>query len=204
MNERTVRIRLAAMMGLVYAVQGAFWPLLAVHLQELGLGGRSRGWIFSTLAIGSTIVPLGAGQLVDRLMPAERFLTLAFALGTALLALLATGLVTQATSLFLLFLVYWMIVAPSYGLTNALAMRNLKDPERQFSGVRLWGTIGWMAAGWLVSMVMVWSGRHVPGTGTQEAFVVATALSFCVVVYSLTLPHTPPLAGRTWSGVKLA
>ena len=42
--------RLAAMMALVYSVQGSFWPLLAVHLQDLGLNGRaledgsSRPW----------------------------------------------------------------------------------------------------------------------------------------------------------------
>jgi hypothetical protein len=55
MLERRVGWRLAAMMALVYAVQGSFWPLLAVHLQALGLNGRSRGWIFATLALGSVI-----------------------------------------------------------------------------------------------------------------------------------------------------
>ena len=64
--------RLSAMMALVYAVQGSFWPLLAIHLADLGIGGRDRGWIFATLAIGSTAVPLGAGQLVDRLMATQR------------------------------------------------------------------------------------------------------------------------------------
>ena len=60
--------RLSAMMALIYAVQGSFWPLLAIHLADLGIGGRDRGWIFATLAIASTAVPLGAGQLVDRVM----------------------------------------------------------------------------------------------------------------------------------------
>jgi hypothetical protein len=63
------RWRLLAMMALVYAVQGSFWPLLAVHLADLGIGGRARGWIFATQAIAATAVPLGASQLVDRLMP---------------------------------------------------------------------------------------------------------------------------------------
>jgi hypothetical protein len=49
------------MMALVYAVQGSFWPLLAVHLADLGIHGRERGRIFATLAIGSLAVPLGAG-----------------------------------------------------------------------------------------------------------------------------------------------
>ena len=64
------------MMALVYAVQGSFWPLLAVHLADLGIHGRERGWIFATLAIASLAVPLGAGQLVDRFMATQRLLTL--------------------------------------------------------------------------------------------------------------------------------
>src|SRR4051794_4458324 len=61
-----MRARLSWMMALVYAVQGAFWPLLAVHLKDLGLAGRERGWVFATLAIGSCLMPLGAGHVVDR------------------------------------------------------------------------------------------------------------------------------------------
>src|SRR5438445_11473841 len=85
------RGRLAAMMALVYAVQGSFWPLLAVHLADLGIAGRDRGWIFATLAIGSAVVPMGAGQLVDRLMATQRLLALVSAVGTVLLAVLAAG-----------------------------------------------------------------------------------------------------------------
>jgi len=55
----------------VFGVQGSFWPLLAVHLADLGIAGRARGWIFATLALGSAVVPLGAGQLADRLMATE-------------------------------------------------------------------------------------------------------------------------------------
>jgi MFS family permease len=72
------RWRLAVMMALVYTVQGSFWPLLAVHLADLGIHGRERGWIFATMAIGSLAVPLGAGQLVDRFMATQRLLTLTY------------------------------------------------------------------------------------------------------------------------------
>src|SRR5262249_20175844 len=92
----SVRARLAALMALIYAVQGAFWPLLAVHLTDLGITSRERGWIFATLAIGSSAVPLGVGHLVDRIMPIQRYLALIYALGAALLVVLALGLTTQA------------------------------------------------------------------------------------------------------------
>src|SRR5262245_38779885 len=119
-NEPVQVWRLAAMMAMVYAVQGAFWPLLAVHLGDLALDGRARGWIFATLAMGAAVVPLGAGQLVDRLMPTQRFLALAHGLGVVLLALLASGLIDHSGSLFAIFLTYWMIVAPSFALCGSL------------------------------------------------------------------------------------
>jgi MFS family permease len=188
--------RLAAMMALLYAVQGAFWPVLAVHLGDLGLDGRARGWIFATLAMGSAIVPLGAGQLVDWLMPTQRVLALAHALGMVLLAVLASGLVHHADGLFLIFLAYWMIVAPSSALCSSLAMRHLDDPGRQFGGIRLWGTIGWMTSGWLVSLVMAGTAQNRTGRGAYEAFLVATLFSMGFAAYALTLPHTPPLSRR--------
>ena len=194
MIERRLGCRLAAMMALVYAVQGSFWPLLAVHLQDLGIDGRARGWIFATMAMGSLIVPLGAGQLVDRLIRTQRYLALAFSLGAFLLALLSSGSVIQPGSLFLLFLVFWLIIAPCFGLCNSLAMRHLENPERQFGVIRLWGTIGWMSAGWLVSLMMSLTGANQGGGGCNQAFVIALILSIIVGLYCLTLPDTPPLA----------
>lgn len=186
--------RLSAMMALIYAVQGSFWPLLAIHLADLGIDGRDRGWIFATLAIASTAVPLGAGQLVDRMMATQRVLSLIYALGTGLLVLLSSGWVGTSGGLFAIFLVYWMVTAPAYSLATALAMRNLDDPGRDFGWVRSWGTAGWMAAGWVVSLVMAASGSVRSGQGAYEALWVAAAFSAATSLYCLTLPHTPPMA----------
>ncbi|MBX6314883.1 MAG: MFS transporter [Isosphaeraceae bacterium] len=188
------RWRLAAMMALAYAVQGAWWPLLAVHLDDLGIPSRGRGWIFATMALASIATPLGAGQVADRLLATEQLLALIYGLGTGLLVLLALGVTTATGPLFLLFLTYWLLTAPGYGLCAALALRNLERPREQFGGVRLWGTFGWMAAGWVVSLVMVGRGSAQAGQGAFEAFVVAAVLSALLSAYSLTLPHTPPLA----------
>ncbi len=146
------------------------------------------------LAIGSTAVPLGAGQLVDRFMATQRVLALIYAVGTGLLAILASGWFRSSGGLFGLFLVYWALAAPAYSLCNSLAMRNLNDPGREFGWVRLWGTAGWMVAGWVVSLVMAASGSTRAGQGAFESLWVATAISAVTAVYCLTLPHTPPLA----------
>jgi MFS family permease len=201
--EERVKARLSGMMALVYAVQGAFWPLLSIHLVDLGISERGRGWIFATMAMASFAMPLGAGQLVDRLMPTQRLLSLSFGAGTGLLALMAWDVSAHVGWLFALFLAYWLIMAPNYSLCGSIAFRNLARPERDFGKVRLWGTVGWMAIGWLVSAAMAWSGPRA-GRGASEAFWIAVVLSGATALYCRTLPNTPPLVkqGRRTSGYR--
>lgn len=189
-----MRSRLSVMMVLVYAVQGAFYPLLAVHLKSIGVPDRERGWIFATLAIGSFVMPMGAGRLVDRYLAAERVMAGIFALSVGFLVVLATGLVVAPWPLFALFLAFWMILAPAYALSSTVALRQLPRPTEQFAGVRLWGTFGWMAVGYLVSLVLTLSGTARGSGGAHESFWVASALALFAAGYCLTLPNTPPLA----------
>ena len=100
----------------------------------------------------------------------------------------------ERPSLFGLFLGYWFITAPTYGIASAMSFRNLARPEAEFGRVRLWGTVGWMAAGWAVSAAMAGGGSDRPGEGVYEAFWVAAACSAALAVFALFLPDTPPLA----------
>ncbi len=134
--DARMRLRLSVMMALVWSVQGAFWPVLSIHLVDLGISERGRGWIFATMAIAAFVTPLGAGQLVDRLMPTQRFLSWSFTLGSIVLAIIASGVESSALGLFSLFLAFWLILAPSYSPSNSLAFRNLSHPDRDFPRVR--------------------------------------------------------------------
>lgn len=201
--QRAARVRwqLSGMMALIYMVQGSWWPMLSVHLVDLGVSGRARGWIFATFAMAAIATPLGAGQVADRWMPTQRLLSLIYLGGGVLLAILGLGLTNDPGALFGLFLVYWLLTAPGYGLANSLAFRNLDQPSRQFGGVRLWGTVGWMTVSWLVAGVLAWSGSGLEAVrGTPEIFWVASALSILFAMYCLTLPHTPPLAASAGAG----
>ncbi len=190
----SVRVRLSAMMALIYAVQGAWWPMLALHLGDLGLSGRERGWIFAAYPLAAALMSLGAGALVDRLMPAQRYLSLCYALGAAFLTALALGIRPGSPVLFGLFLAYWLVTAPTYGISGAIALRNLPSPEAEFGRVRMWGTVGWMAAGWAVSAVLAGSASSGSGRGVFEAFGIAGVCSLALAAFAPFLPDTPPLA----------
>src|SRR5262249_12054872 len=79
-------------------------------------------------------------------------------------------------------------------LTNALAFRQMKDPKQDFGSIRVLGTAGWIVAGLLIGYLRV--------EPTAVPIRVAGAASILMAVYSLTLPHTPPL--RSAHGFKLS
>ena len=181
------------MMAGIYAVQGSWYPLLAVHLDDLGVGGRMRGAIFGSLALTSLVSPVVLAGVADRAVSIQKLMAAVYGLGAVVLAIIGSGLPSTGPTLLAAFLVYWFIMAPGLGLGSALALRNLPDPARQFSLARMWGTIGWMAIGWVVSALMIGRGTATAGRGAHDAFLFAAALSTLVSLYCLTLPDTPPL-----------
>lgn len=187
-----IRLRLSAMMAVAYAVQGAWWPILSVHLADLGIDQRGRGFIFATLAMAALVSPSIAGRIADRSLSAQKLLSLLFGCGAAILAALTTGRFRTFGQLFPVFLLYWLLIIPYLNLTNTIAMRNLANRKEQFGSVRLWGTVSWMAVGWFVALAM-----RLGDGGTSTAFAVACALSVAMVVLGLTLPDTPPLASTS-------
>lgn len=86
--------------------------------------------------------------------------------------------------LFGIMLVYSICLLMNSTLANVVAMRNLADPAQKFGGVRLWGTVGWMLAGYSVGPLMQ-PPSHLP-------LYLAAAGALALGVYSFTLPHTPP------------
>ncbi len=84
-------------------------------------------------------------------------------------------------ALLAVFLLYFAIIMPTHSLSSSLAIRNLDAPRREFAAVRLWGTIGWMAVGWVVSGVMLTLNggqiQRAGAVGVYEVFWMAAALS---------------------------
>jgi nucleoside transporter len=79
---------------------------------------------------------------------------------------------------------------PTLGLTSSLTFHNVTDQEKQFPIIRVFGTIGWIAANWIVSAML-----H--GDKTAIQFWVAGGAAILLGLYSFTLPHTPaPSAGK--------
>jgi MFS family permease len=206
---RYVRTRLSALMFLFYGSLGAWAVTIATYLRKpgteggLGFDSHQVAWIFSTYAIGGVLANPLVGLLADRLFRAERLFAAACSLcGVFLLAaawwcqrcepLVAgagpdrlPGVTAGAfAGLFAIMLAYSLCLQVALPLCSVLALRNLTDPTRQFSHTRLWGTVGWVAVGLLMGLVIA--------PVSNQPFLLAGGLAAAVGVYALTLPPTPP------------
>ena len=141
-----LRVKLSVMMFLQYAIWGAWLPLLFPYLFEyLQLETGQIGNLFAVGALGAIIAPFIAGQLADRYFSTEKFLAVSHLLGGVLIWQLSS---LHSYWAFLVFsLVYSLVYSPTLPLTNALAFHHLPDRDRDFSRVRVWGTIGWICVG---------------------------------------------------------
>lgn len=186
-----MRARLSAMMFLQFAIWGAWAPVLYSHLTDpagLALDPNQAAAIFGTLWIGCIVAPWAGGQIADRWMPTQWFLAAAHLAGGA--TLIAAALAKGYGPLFWAMLLYAMLYAPTLALTSSLAFRHLEDREKGFGAVRVFGTLGWIAAGLALSgLRAAWPAL---GIGRSDALLLAGALSIVTGVYCATLPDTPP------------
>lgn len=221
------RFRLSAMMFLEFFIWGAWLPLIFGYLPSLGFDAVEQAWIINAFALASFTAMFFSTQCADRNFAAERFLAVSQLIGgVAILGLFwvkegwTTTLLDWQINLsfwafFGLMLVHSLFYVPTISITNSIAFANVKDPQREFGPIRLWGTIGWIAASWPFVFILVdwqrvppfqfdstidWLGAAL-GTGktgaalrdaTRYTFLASAIASFVLAAFSLALPHTPP------------
>jgi nucleoside transporter len=197
-----MRVRLAVMMFLEYAVWGAWMPILSATLFNRGVPGSAIGNIYAALWLACAITPFVGGQLADRLMPSQNFLGI-----THLLAAGAAFVMSVQTSTngYLIWLFIWsLLFAPSLGITNAIALHHIDkarmdeaNKEREFSVIRTAGSIGWIIAAFLLLGFVAITGADATGkTGPITEMRLAGILGIAMAVFSFTLPNTPPARGE--------
>jgi nucleoside transporter len=185
------RWRLSLMMFLEYVIWGSWLPLLALYLSRfLRFSGTEIGWIFATQAIASVAAVFVSGQVADRYLSTERFLAVSHTVGG--LAMLALAFQKSFWPFFAGMLVYSLAYVPTLSLTNSICFHHLKDAQKEFGRVRLWGTIGWIAASWPFVLILKGKEGAALGSALTSIFVVAGLASLALAAVSLTLPATPP------------
>jgi nucleoside transporter len=188
--EGGLRVRLSVMMFLEFFIWGAWYPLIFGYLPSLGFSPREQTWVVNAFTMASFVAMFFSTQFADRNFAAEKFVAFSQLVGG--ICILALAWTQSFWPFFLLMLVHALFYVPTISITNSIAFANLKDPQKDFGLIRLWGTIGWVAASW--PFVFILAGKT--GTELRQAtsyvFVVAGIASLVLAAFSLALPHTPP------------
>ncbi|GAB2791795.1 NHS family xanthosine MFS transporter [Hymenobacter luteus] len=166
---------------------GAYW------FQTKQWSGAQFGAIFSTMGIASIFMPSLMGIVADKWFNAEKLYGLLHILGGAVLC--TVPLVTDPGTMFWVMQLAMIFYMPTLALSIAVSYSVLKreglDVVKDYPPIRVWGTIGFIAAMWTVS------GLDFEKSANQ--FYVAAAAAFALGVYSFTLPACPPPSKGTAS-----
>ncbi|MBI9016263.1 MAG: nucleoside permease [Phycisphaerae bacterium] len=204
--KTAVRAQLSTMMFVEFFVWGAWTVILVTYLMSgMGFSGKQVGAAYGTAAIASMISPFFVGMFADRFFSAQKLLAFLHLLGGALLIFVIPKATTWG-AFYGALLAYMLTYMPTLALTNTIALKQMQDPEKEFPPIRLFGTLGWIAVGFLVgymylsgdgSLKMVF-GKVEAGSDLVE--VAQTAIPFKMAgigaiilgLFSFMLPNTPP------------
>ena len=177
------RMQLSTLMFLQYFIWGAWYVTLNTFLGEsLNFTGTQIGLCYGTFAIAAMVSPFFVGLVADKFFSTEKVLGTMHILGGIMLVITA-----QAKTFGLFYpslLIYTMTYTPTMALSNSLSFHQMKDPGKEFPGIRVLGTIGWIVANNVIGFMHY-------GSSVNQLYVAAVA-SIMLGFYSFSLPHTPP------------
>jgi len=184
--------RLCIMMFIQFFIWGAWYVTGPNYLETIGFGAEDFGWTYSVGPIAGMISPFLVGMIADRFLPSQIVLGILHLIGTAGMYIATTYMTVENPSpdtINIVFFCFMLSFFPTLAIVNTVAMSNIADTEKTFPMIRVFGTIGWIAAGLTVS----WLGAD----ATIDQFYLAIGASAAMGLYSFTLPNTPPPAKGT-------
>lgn len=222
-----LRWRLSVLWALQWGITGSILTYLPLYFTEHNLDSVQIGRLMAVSAIGLLVAPLVVGQICDRWLSSNKYLAMAHLVGglTLLCVPMAAEIYRETQgnfgTLLLLVTIYAIAYFPTIPLASSLSFRHLPDPDSQFSKVRIWGTVGWVISGLMLSLwlgqadAIAWLRETFPGREilirdyekflsrfgeptSADSFHIAAILSFILSSFCIFLPATPPLrTGRS-------
>lgn len=182
-----LKLRLILLSFLQFFVWGAWLITIGVYwFVNKQWGGQQFGAIFLTLGLSSIIMPTLTGIIADRWLNAEKLYGL-LQIGYGI-TLFFLPMVTDAGTFFWVMLVAMLFYMPTISLSNSIAYRILKDRNfdvvKVFPPIRVWGTIGFIAAMWVTNLT--------GNKASANQFYIAASVAILLGVYAFTLPSCKP------------
>lgn len=176
-------IILSSMMFLQYFIWGSWYVTMGTFMSKyLGSTGIQIGAAYSALAIATMISPFFVGMVADRFFAAQKVMGLLHIIGGILLFLASR--ITTNGAFYWIILLYSLAYMPTIALSNSVAFRQMTDIGKQFPPVRVFGTVGWVISGFMISILGI--------EQTPLTFYMAAIVSIGLGMFSFMLPDTPP------------
>jgi nucleoside transporter len=190
--KQTTRIQLSFMMFLEFFIWGGWFVTLGTFLNNnLGATGGQAASVFSTQSWGAIIAPFVIGLIADRYINAEKILGALHIVGAILMYQMYNA--GNIGVFYPYVLAYMILYMPTIALVNSVSFKQMKDPEKEFSNIRVFGTIGWIVAGLLISFLFHWDTEENTAKGLlKNTFLMSSIASLALGLFSFTLPKTPP------------
>ena len=180
------RLQLSFMMFLNFFVWGIWFVTMGTYLSKtLHASDVQNGLAYGTQSLGAIIAPFVIGLIADKFFSAQKILGILHLLGGVLMYYIS--LKSDFSSFYPAILTYMILYMPTLALVNAISFKQMNNPEKEFSFIRVWGTIGWIIAGLLIG----WLELEQNGT-LINTFKISAAVSIVLGIFSFTLPDTPP------------
>ncbi len=184
----SIKFRLTLMNFLQFFIWGSWLITIGVYwFQNKQWSGAEFGAIFSTMGISALFMPALTGIIADRWVNAEKLYGILHILGAVALILIPQA--GSPTSFFWAILLCMIFYMPTISLCNTISYSIMKnnpdcDVVKDFPPIRVWGTIGFIAAMWLTNLT--------GNKATDYQFYFAAAAAVVLGIYSFTLPAVKP------------
>jgi len=186
-----IGIQLSAMMFLQFFLWGAWYVTMGPYMAEQGMDSAIK-WAYTVGPIAAIVSPFFLGMVADRFFATERVLGVMHLLGSGFLLIAPFAAQHSPTFFVLAILAHMLCYMPTLGLSSSLAMHNMVNAEKQFPMIRVFGTIGWIVANWVISTLAY--------DKSPNMFFVAGGSGVLLGVLSFFLPHTPaPSKGKSFT-----
>ena len=185
------KFQLSFMMFLEFFIWGGWFVTLGIYLpNSLNATGADTALAYSSQSWGAIIAPFIIGLIADRYFNAERVLGILHLVGAFLMYQMASA---ADMSSFVPYVFGYMIAyMPTLALVNSVSFNQMNDPSKQCAFVRVFGTVGWIIAGLVISYLGWDSEQGVQQGLLKNTFLMVAGASALLGVFSFTLPKTPP------------
>jgi nucleoside transporter len=182
------------MMFLEFFIWGGWFVTMGTFLgNNLSATGAETAMAYSTQSWGAIIAPFIIGLIADRFFNAERILGVLHLIGAFLMYQMYQA--ADFGTFYPYVLGYMIAYMPTLALVNSVSFNQMKDPTKEFSYIRVWGTAGWVVVGLAISYLFHWDSQEGVEQGLLRNTFLMTGIASAVLgLFSFLLPKTPPKA----------